>query len=117
MNLKVGLALAAALISVPSISYAQAALVQIISPMDGAEYPRTGSTGAGFAIVAFSIATRCFDDSYSFSWGVDNDILGETSAVADQGTVQFTTKVAVGQHIAWAKTTCGANAQADFYVQ
>ncbi len=115
MKRSLSLALAAALIGAPSASYAQGALVEIVSPIDGESYPRTGTTNAGAAFVPFSIATRCPSSDYTFKWGVDGDTLG-SAAFYDQGTIQFSMKVPVGSHEVWGSTNC-ADGQAAFEVQ
>lgn len=117
MTVRACFVLLASILFLPSAAHAQANIAQIISPIDGATYPRNGPTpGDAAAVVPFSLATRCFDQDYSVAWGVNNDQLGEAHFI-DQGTIQFTHKLPEGSHQAWLKTDCDGYDQAEFVVE
>lgn len=84
--------------------------VNIVYPINGANYPITDPAPARLASAYFttSFSVTCPGD-HNVKWGFDRSPPLGNSTFYDQTSIQFVHKLPGGGHVFWVKSNCGEN--------
>jgi hypothetical protein len=97
-------------IALATFANADQVKVNIVYPINGANYPITdpapGPLKSAYFTASFSVT--CAGD-HKVQWGFDSSPALGSSAFYDQTSVQFVHKLPGGSHVFWVKANCGEN--------
>lgn len=90
--------------------------VNIVYPIDGANYPIGGGIQPGIQSLYFaaSFSVTCKGGAHTVKWGFDGNGIGEAQFY-DEFTAQFTYKLGAGAHVFFVSSDCG-DAKVEFKI-
>lgn len=98
------------LIGCIGVAIADQVKVNIVYPINGANYPITdppvGKLRSAYFTVSFSVT--CKGDQW-VEWGFDKGPVIGKSTFYDQTSIQFVHKLPGGNHVFWVRSKCGEN--------
>ncbi|UCE04368.1 MAG: hypothetical protein JSW07_12100 [bacterium] len=93
------------------VTNADQVAVNIVYPIDGANYPFTdpgpGELRSAYFSASFSVT--CGGGPHQVEWGFDRGAALGKASFYDQTSIQFVHKLPGGSHIFWVRADCGKN--------